>query len=213
MVKQNLELEKEEMSKIAHAQNSVISAGRCNFGHRKCRKLKNIVWFFGFYTKPETIVNRTIGDQSRPLVNFPDKLGILRKVMKNRLGLYAEACDVIISTQDKLPQEVTTQIICEAINLGLIKGVKMSELEILVRNSKLQNSPIAAPPSKSYTHRALFAAGLTKGKTLIQNPLFSSDISATISALRALGAKIDYTENSIEVDGSNNIMFKKSMIF
>ena len=120
------ELEKEEMSKIAHAQNSVISCGgRCNFGHRKCRKTKKTLFgFFGFYTKPETIVNRTIGDQSRPLVNFPDKLGILRKVMKNRLGLYAEACDVIISTQDKLPQEVTTQIICEAINLGLIKGVK-----------------------------------------------------------------------------------------
>ena len=88
----------------------------------------------------------------------------------------------------------------------------MSELEILYETQNFKTVQLLHHHLKVILI-VLFAAGLTKGKTLIQNPLFSSDISATISALRALGAKIDYTENSIEVDGSNNIMFKKSMIF
>lgn len=48
---------------------------------------------------------------------------------------------------------------------------------------------IAAPPSKSYSHRALIAAGLAKGESRIHGVLESEDISATEDCLKLLGVK------------------------
>ncbi len=49
---------------------------------------------------------------------------------------------------------------------------------------------IAAPPSKSYTHRALIAAACADGRSVIHDPLQSEDTEVTITALRQLGAEI-----------------------
>ena len=46
-----------------------------------------------------------------------------------------------------------------------------------------------APPSKSYTHRAILAAGHSLS-TNIENPLLSADTRATIRAIEALGSTI-----------------------
>lgn len=48
----------------------------------------------------------------------------------------------------------------------------------------------AAPPSKSMAHRLLIAAGLSRGESRIGNIAYSEDVLATISCLRALGARI-----------------------
>lgn len=37
-------------------------------------------------------------------------------------------------------------------------------------------------PSKSYTHRAFFVASLAKGKSIILDPLISTDTCATLYA-------------------------------
>lgn len=58
-----------------------------------------------------------------------------------------------------------------------------------VRPSKLSGE-IAAPPSKSYTHRAFVIAALAKGESRIINPLLALDTKATIEAVRALGAEV-----------------------
>jgi 3-phosphoshikimate 1-carboxyvinyltransferase len=50
---------------------------------------------------------------------------------------------------------------------------------------------VAAPPSKSYTIRALFAAALADGDSLIHNPLISDDTEAAAEVLSQLGAKIE----------------------
>ena len=55
-----------------------------------------------------------------------------------------------------------------------------------------------APPSKSMAHRALICGALSE-KSLIQNLAPSKDITATLGALEALGAKIKRTENGIEI--------------
>ena len=60
---------------------------------------------------------------------------------------------------------------------------------------------ITVPPSKSYSHRALICAALSKGTSHIYNIIYSDDIKATISALIALGAKIDCMENYCIVQG------------
>lgn len=60
------------------------------------------------------------------------------------------------------------------------------------------------PPSKSAAHRAIIAAALAKGKSVISNIDMSSDMLATIGACRSLGCAIDVVENgrcTLTVDG------------
>ena len=48
-----------------------------------------------------------------------------------------------------------------------------------------------APPSKSYTHRALIAGALAEGKTTIFRPLEAEDTKLTAGALRLLGVVVE----------------------
>lgn len=57
-----------------------------------------------------------------------------------------------------------------------------------------------APPSKSYTHRAFLAAGLSD-TARITDPLMSADTRATIRAVEAFGGAVDITDNTVSVDG------------
>ncbi|GAB6101761.1 3-phosphoshikimate 1-carboxyvinyltransferase [Thermococcus atlanticus] len=67
---------------------------------------------------------------------------------------------------------------------------------------KTLDGKIRAPPSKSYTHRALFLGLLSEGKTKIENPLICTDTLATLNAVRAFGARADwnFVESSGEVE-------------
>lgn len=47
-----------------------------------------------------------------------------------------------------------------------------------------------APPSKSYTHRALLAAGYSDGAT-VRSPLVSADTKATARAVTAFGGAVE----------------------
>jgi 3-phosphoshikimate 1-carboxyvinyltransferase len=59
-----------------------------------------------------------------------------------------------------------------------------------------------APPSKSYTHRAILAAGLADGAT-VRDPLVSADTRATARAVEAFGGSVSFAEDGTEavVDG------------
>ena len=48
---------------------------------------------------------------------------------------------------------------------------------------------VIAPPSKSMAHRLLIAASLAEGESIVRGIEGSDDVNATISCLRALGAK------------------------
>lgn len=60
---------------------------------------------------------------------------------------------------------------------------------------------VAAPPSKSMAHRLLIAAGLSKGQSTIHGLAPSEDILATIDCLQALGANIQFTNNTAVITG------------
>ena len=60
---------------------------------------------------------------------------------------------------------------------------------------------IIAPPSKSYTHRAIIMASIANGKSLIKYPLLSEDTIASINACKILGA-------NIEVKNKNNLIIE-----
>ena len=60
---------------------------------------------------------------------------------------------------------------------------------------------VPAPPSKSLTHRALVAAALAQGCSLIQDPLLSDDTRLTCDGLSRLGVRIRYRDGSFVVEG------------
>lgn len=60
---------------------------------------------------------------------------------------------------------------------------------------------ITAPPSKSMSHRAIMCAALAGGKSVIKNVSMSQDISATLGAMRMLGATAEVDGTTITVTG------------
>src|SRR5207247_6557745 len=65
-------------------------------------------------------------------------------------------------------------------------------LRYRVRTSRVSGS-IRAPPSKSYTHRAVILAALSHGPCRIRRPLLAEDTAATIAVMAAFGAVIEPT--------------------
>lgn len=76
---------------------------------------------------------------------------------------------------------------------------------------------IIVPPSKSLSHRAVIAAGLSKGTSVVDNIIFSEDITATCKAMEALGVSIIRQNNGdgtvkLTITGSENLHVKKDVI-
>jgi 3-phosphoshikimate 1-carboxyvinyltransferase len=61
---------------------------------------------------------------------------------------------------------------------------------------------VSAPPSKSYTHRAVILASLAAGESIIENPLLSDDTRYTIDACRSLGADIELKGDRLMITGT-----------
>lgn len=81
----------------------------------------------------------------------------------------------------------------------------MSQIQLFP--TKLQGK-VSVPPSKSLAHRAIIAAGLSKGISRIENIEYSQDIKATIKAMEALGTIIEQHEDYLIVNG--NYTFSKN---
>jgi len=75
------------------------------------------------------------------------------------------------------------------------------ERQVVIRPSSL-GGEISIPSSKSHTLRAILFAALAKGRSVIENLLFSPDTEAMIAACRSLGAVIRVLPNNcLEVEG------------
>jgi len=61
---------------------------------------------------------------------------------------------------------------------------------------------VFAPPSKSYTHRAITLAALSK-ESIVRHPLISADTLATILASEMFGALIEREEENLIIHGVN----------
>ena len=71
-------------------------------------------------------------------------------------------------------------------------------------------SRFCAPPSKSYTHRAMVIAALANGMSFLHNPLIAEDTDLTRYALESLGARIHAEPNLIRISGSDGHFFCNS---
>lgn len=77
-------------------------------------------------------------------------------------------------------------------------------MNVIITPSKLKGE-IIIPPSKSLSHRAIIAASLASGRSVISNIIYSEDIEATIKAMEACGAKIKRFDNYLIIEGSKPI--------
>lgn len=74
-------------------------------------------------------------------------------------------------------------------------------MKLTIHKSELKGTA-NAPPSKSYTHRAIAIAALSK-KAIVQNPLISEDTKATIRASEAFGATVEQKKDTLSIMGFN----------
>ena len=77
-------------------------------------------------------------------------------------------------------------------------------MDAAISNSAVRGT-VQAPPSKSYTHRAILAAGYADGAT-VYDPLESADTRATMRAVEAFGGNVDTRDvdnggRALEIDG------------
>jgi 3-phosphoshikimate 1-carboxyvinyltransferase len=61
---------------------------------------------------------------------------------------------------------------------------------------------VFAPPSKSYTHRAITLAALSK-ESIVRRPLISADTLATVRASEMFGASVEIEEDRLIIHGVN----------
>ncbi|MFB6071539.1 MAG: 3-phosphoshikimate 1-carboxyvinyltransferase [Halobacterium sp.] len=72
-------------------------------------------------------------------------------------------------------------------------------MQATITNSSVSGT-VRAPPSKSYTHRALLAAGYADG-ALVRDPLVSADTKATARAVEAFGGDEERVDGDWDVAG------------
>ncbi|MEA1984925.1 MAG: 3-phosphoshikimate 1-carboxyvinyltransferase [Euryarchaeota archaeon] len=74
-------------------------------------------------------------------------------------------------------------------------------MQVTVGQSEVHGK-VMAPPSKSYTHRAI-AIGALSDRSVIHRPLLSADTKATIRACEMFGASIDIEDDDLIIEGVN----------
>ncbi len=72
-------------------------------------------------------------------------------------------------------------------------------MKLTINRSEIKGT-VNAPPSKSYTHRAIAIAAMSK-KATVHNPLISEDTKATIRASEAFGATVEPKNDSLLICG------------
>lgn len=79
-----------------------------------------------------------------------------------------------------------------------------------VKNISEIGGIVKAPPSKSYSHRAVILASLAKGTSKLYDMLYSEDTLASIRICKALGAQINDKNDYLEVIGTGGKLHNSS---
>jgi 3-phosphoshikimate 1-carboxyvinyltransferase len=85
-------------------------------------------------------------------------------------------------------------------------------VDVTVKKATRLCGVVEAPPSKSYTQRMVIASALSKGKSIISNPLYSEDTEAVLRAVTALGANFKAGDCCWQIKGSERIVAAKEPI-
>lgn len=71
-------------------------------------------------------------------------------------------------------------------------------MKFVAKASRVEGT-VRAPPSKSYTHRAILMSTLSGGPCRIGHPLLSEDTEASVAGVEALGANVEREEDGLRV--------------
>ena len=83
-------------------------------------------------------------------------------------------------------------------------------MNLKVKNISNIGGVVKAPPSKSYSHRAIILASLAKGTSKLYDMLYSEDTLASINVCRTLGAQITKKDDCLEVIGTGGKLHNSS---
>lgn len=83
-------------------------------------------------------------------------------------------------------------------------------MNLKVKNISDIGGVVKAPPSKSYSHRAVILASLACGTSKLYDVLYSEDTLASIRVCKALGAKITKHPDYLEVVGTSGKLHNSS---
>jgi len=75
-------------------------------------------------------------------------------------------------------------------------------MELIIQKTDKIEGITKAPPSKSYTHRAIIISSLSNGISTLKDPLFSEDTLASLNACNSLGTEIKKNNDSCIVQGT-----------
>ena len=78
----------------------------------------------------------------------------------------------------------------------------LDKMILKVKNISEIGGVVKAPPSKSYSHRAVILASLAKGTSKLYDMLYSEDTLSSIRVCKALGAKITKNDDYLEIIGT-----------
>lgn len=84
-------------------------------------------------------------------------------------------------------------------------------MNVLITPGKLSGT-ILIPPSKSQIHRAVIAASLAKGKSVISNVAYNDDVLATIGAMEKIGVKMIRNNQQLIINGVGRVVFSDDNI-
>jgi 3-phosphoshikimate 1-carboxyvinyltransferase len=80
-----------------------------------------------------------------------------------------------------------------------------------VKNISKIGGVVKAPPSKSYSHRAVILASLANGISKLYDMLYSEDTLASIRVCKELGAEITQNDDYLEVIGTGGKLHNSSV--
>ncbi|MBR0059163.1 MAG: 3-phosphoshikimate 1-carboxyvinyltransferase [Methanobrevibacter sp.] len=83
-------------------------------------------------------------------------------------------------------------------------------MNLKVKNISDIGGVVKAPPSKSYSHRAVILASLACGTSKLYDMLYSEDTLASIRVCEALGAEITKHDDYLEVKGTSGKLHNSS---
>lgn len=105
-------LEYDVLNNLTEAKDKIISTGGGIVTYPDNRGLlKKAGKVVYLRVKPETVVKRLEGDESRPLLMGDDKLSKVENLLSSRKAMYEEAADIIIDVDYLLVEETVGLIV------------------------------------------------------------------------------------------------------
>ncbi|MGN0473837.1 MAG: 3-phosphoshikimate 1-carboxyvinyltransferase [Acutalibacteraceae bacterium] len=81
----------------------------------------------------------------------------------------------------------------------------MTDKDICKCSGGMLRGTVNIPPSKSAAHRAMLCAALADGRSTLSPIELSNDMRATINAITALGAHVEFSDGTLTIDGIGDI--------